>query len=245
MRKALLLLVVLAGFAAGCENKYKDPDPQAMGHEYYPLEVGDYRVYDVTDIRFLDNLGDTNRFQIRERVDTSFYDQTNKQVYKIIRSIRLNEGSQWVDDSVIVVSMLDNLVLLTKDNTKYVKLVFPVKEGSEWIGDLFNARLAETNRESKIRDGKELYTYADVGVSLKLGELYFPKTVTVVQNSPDVFKTRLDERREVYAEGVGLVYKVFNRVVYSACFEDDCKNGPNFKLDGHERHEVLIANGKL
>lgn len=247
MRKALLLLVVLAGFVAGCENKYKDPDPAAMGYDYYPLEIGNYRIYDVTDIKFRSNVGDTNRFQLRERVDTSFYDQTNQLVFKIVRSVRLSKNSNWIDDSVMVVAKTDKMVLLTKDNTKYVKLVFPVKDGGEWIGDLFNNKLAEASRTTKVRDSKEVYTYEKVGRPFSLSDLIFDNTITVVQNNPPFDLTRIDERREVYAEGIGKVHRLFNRVVYCEGSEinSDCQMGVEWKQSGHERHEILVEYGKL
>lgn len=239
MRKALLLLVVLAGFLAGCENKYKDPDPAAMGYDYYPLEIGDYRIYNVTDIRFRSNVGDTNRFQLRERVDTSFYDQTGQLVYKVIRSVRPNENRSWVDDSVLVVSKTNSMVLLTQDNSRFVKMVFPVKEGNKWQVDAYNDRLG-TN------DEKEYYTFRNVGESYEVNAIVYPKTITVVQGTP-FNNVKLDDRKEVYAEGVGRVYRLFNRAVYCEGSEinTDCQMGVEFKQSGHERHEVLVAHGKL
>ena len=249
MRKALLLLVVLAGLIAGCEEKYKDADPQAMGYGYYPLEIGAYRIYNVTDIKFKFNVGDTTRFQMRERIDTSFIDQTKTFSYKVIRSVRPDEKSVWVDDSVMITSLANNMVMLTKDNTKYVKLVFPVKEGGEWVGDAYNDHFYNdkvvTDRYSKLRNNKEVYTYEKVGISYQVGELNFPKTITVVQNGPDETKLIMDERREVYAEGLGRIYRIFNRAVYAPCANDQCEYGESFKLDGHERHEELISYGKL
>ncbi|MHC2991357.1 hypothetical protein OB13_07100, partial [Pontibacter sp. HJ8] len=181
MRKALLLLVVLAGFMAGCENKYKDPDPTAMGYDYFPLEVGNYRIYEVTDIRFRSNEGDTNRFQMRERVDTSFYDQTNQLVYKIVRSVRAGEIQSWVDDSVMVVAKTDKMVLQTQDNNKYVKLVFPVKEGASWVGDAYNNRTTGGTSTS-LPAKKEHYYYQKVGNAYEVNGQKYAKTVTVVQS---------------------------------------------------------------
>jgi hypothetical protein len=245
MRKALLLLVVLATFVAACDNKYKDPDPQAMGYDYYPIEIGSFRVYDVTDIRFRDNRGDTSRFQMRERVDTSFYDQTSQLVYKVIRSIRPNDRSAWLDDSVMTVAKTERMVLLTKDNTKYVKLVFPVKEGNEWVGDIYNTRMAPSEVGVNVRHGKEVYSYSSVGSPYANGHRNFNNTVTVIQKiNPDT-SMGIDERFEVYGMGIGLAYKLFNRVKYSPCNADGCPNGEEYKLEGHERHEILIDHGKL
>src|SRR5690606_7642168 len=106
----------------------------------YPLEKGQYRVYDVKDVRYGNGEQFTQQFQLRERVDTSYVDQTGQLVYKLVRSMRPNNNSAWLDDSVLIVAKTSNMLLLTKDNTRYVKLVFPIKNGLEYIGDLFNSR---------------------------------------------------------------------------------------------------------
>jgi hypothetical protein len=237
MRKALLLLVVLAGFVSGCETKYMDPDPKAMGYDYYLLAIGDYRIYNVTEIKFRHNVGDTSRFQLQERVDTSFLDQTNTLSYKIVRSIRPDEFSPWVEDSVMVVTKTENNVLLLKDNTKYVKLVFPVKNGKSWAGDAFNTHVTGS-------DEKEPYTFTLVGEPYTASGQVYDKTATVIQGTPTKNLIQLDDRKEVYAEGVGLVYRLMNRVIY--CNDSgtaDCEFGVDYKLQGHERHEELIAHG--
>jgi hypothetical protein len=237
MKKALLLLVLLAGFMTGCEDKYKDPDPQAMGYGYYPIEIGDYRIYNVTDIKFRHDVGDTSRFQLQERVDTSFYDQTNTLSYKIVRSIRPNENSTWVDDSVMVVTKSETNLLLMKDNTKYVKLVFPVKDGKNWAGDAFNVHVNGS-------DEKERYTFAHVGQPYEVNGQLFNNTATVIQGTPTKNLVQLDDRKEVYAEGVGLVYRLMNRIIY--CNDTgtaECDFGVDYKLQGHERHEELVSYG--
>jgi hypothetical protein len=238
MRKALLLLVVLAGFVAGCESKYKDPDPKAMGYDYYPLEIGDYRVYNVTDTRYSSNVGTTTRFQLRERVDTSFIDQTGQLVYKVVRSRRPNEQVAWLDDSVMVVAKTSSMVLLTKDNTKYVKMVFPVKQGTRWQADVFNNR--------SVDNSKEYATYTDLNTPFEYNDRVFQSTVTVIQGSP-FDNVQLDDRKEVYAENIGLVYRLFNRAVYceGSSSSSSCQLGVSWKESGHERHEVLIDHGKL
>ncbi|MCX2739193.1 hypothetical protein [Pontibacter anaerobius] len=252
MRRALLFLVVLAGFVVACEDKYKDPDPNVMGYDYYPLEVGDYRIYNVTDIRFMSDVGDTTRFQLRERVDTTFFDQTNTLTYKIIRSIRGNENQEWVDDSVMVVTKSDAMVVETRNNTKHVKLVFPVKEGFTWLGDAYNNNKEAsykpdpaTNRRSDYYLIKESYTFENVGQAFSINDTTYSKTLTVVQGTPIETWIGYDDRKEVYAEGVGMVYRLYTRIIYCNAMESkDCTYGIGYKLHGHERHEKLISYGK-
>jgi hypothetical protein len=241
MKQTLLLLLVLAVFVAGCESKYKDPDPVAMGYDYYPLEKGQYRVYQVQDVRYVNDDTYTQRFQLRERVDSSFIDQTGQEVFKIIRSIRPNAQAAWLDDSVMTVAKKSNMVVLTKDNTRYIKLVFPVKNGLEFVGDLYNTRTVTEGAVRKIRNFKEVYTIESVGEAFEHENKTYQNTATVVQGL--LFTEKFDDNRfEVYADGIGLAYRLFRRLDYKSC--DSC--GDDLIIEsGHEREEVLIDHGKL
>ncbi|MDO6392159.1 hypothetical protein Q4E40_18635 [Pontibacter sp. BT731] len=244
MRRALLLLVVLSAFVAGCESKYKDPDPVAMGYDYYPLEIGQYRVYNVEETIYFGDEPSKLNYQLRERVDTSFIDQTGQLVYKIIRSKRPTATASWLDDSVMTVAKSTTMVMLTKNNTKYVKLVFPVKNGMEFVGDLYNTWQVAEGSVNKIRNNKEVYTFQSVGENYVLNDQNYPVTATVLQNFRSL-GTVHDDRFEVYAEGIGLVHRVSDRLNYK-----DCQGGAGcvdgFKIDsGHEREEILIEHGKL
>lgn len=244
MKKSIWLLLVLVAVVAGCESKYKDPDPTVMGYSYYPLEKGQYRVYQVTDTKYANSAENRQQFQLRERIDTSFVDQTGQLVYKVVRSVRAGEQSAWLDDSVMTVAKNDRMVVLTKDNTRFVKLVFPVQEGLEFIGDIYNIRQVTEGAGSKVRNGKEVYTYAFVGESYEVGSQVYPKTATVLQNfMSDDFKS--DDRNEVYAEDIGLVHRVFRRLSYEPCPGDAPCGGSLTVESGHEREEILIEHGKL
>jgi hypothetical protein len=240
MRKAFLLLTLTAALGTGCTEKFVEPDPNAAGLSYYPVQVGDFRIYDVTDIRFRNNIGDTTRFQLRERVDTSFFDQTYTLNYKIVRSVRANASAVWQDDSVMVVTKTDKFVTETKDNTRRVKMVFPVKTGKTWSADAFNANTV--NYED---DQKEKYAFSNVGVPATVAGRTYNQTVTVIQGAPSKNLVQLDDRKEIYALNIGLVLRRFNKVTYCNDSESlTCQFGVDYKLNGHEREEVLNSYGK-
>lgn len=240
MRKALLFcfLLTVAGLS-GCETNYVEHD-QDLGLDYMPLQIGDYKIYKVVDIRYQNNIATKDSFEMREVVDTTFYDQTNALNYKIVRSIKRYNQQEWVDDSVMTVVKTDKFAMLTKDNTKYVKLVFPVEEGKMWLGDAFNDHVIN-DLETDPYERKEPYTYTAVGEPFEINGTVYPTTLTVVQGRPTDSVIQLDERKEVYAKGIGKVYRLFNRVVY--CNNTSCPQDTKYKLNGHERHETLIAYG--
>lgn len=241
MRKALLFcfLLTMAG-VFGCETKYVEHDPETLGLDYLPVQIGDYKVYKVVDIRYQNNNAKKDSFEMREVVDTSFYDQTNTLNYKIVRSIKRFDQSEWVEDSVMTLSKSDKFALLTKDNTKYVKLVFPVQENKIWLGDAFNNRVVH-DLETDPYKRKEPYTYKAVGEPYTINGTTYPTTLTVIQGNPKDNIVQLDDRKEVYAKGIGRVYRLFNRVVY--CNDSSCPQGIGYKMNGHERHETLIEYG--
>lgn len=243
----LLGWVTLLVVMAGCTEPAA-PDPAMMGYQYYPLAVGDYRIYHVTDIRIQFDKADTSRYQVREIVKSSFLDQTNALNYRIERSKRPNSSSRWDADSVFVVSKSLTNVILTKDNTKRVKLVFPVKNGKTWLGDAYNSIGDFENIDQT--EPKEPYTYTAVGEPFTLDAaqlvynttaLHFDTTATVIQGEPKRDIIAIDDRKEVYAAGVGLVYRLFYRALL--CGEETgCSS---YIKDGNERHEVLMEHGKL
>ncbi|RAU83334.1 hypothetical protein [Pontibacter arcticus] len=241
MRKLFLFLVLLVAF--GCKDKNEEVVPMDNGYAYYPLEVGQYRIYSITNTFYRNNIPETSRFQMREVVADSFQDQTNTLAYKIVRSIRTNENSDWVNDSVMVVTKSDSRVILTKDNTKYIKLIFPVNNNVTWIGDAYNTHIIN---EDPFPKNKEPYTYSNVGEQFTIEGHTFENTATVVQGKPAYNNVvKYDDRKEVYAKGIGRVYRLFNRIVYCNDSQGNaCPYNERYKLNGHERHEILIAHGK-
>ncbi|WP_125185411.1 hypothetical protein [Botryobacter ruber] len=242
-RNILALAFLVAGLWYGCAEKPVEPTPEALGLNYYPLEVGNYRIYDVTNIRIQNNVGDTTRFQVRERVDTAYVDQANVTTYKIIRSVRPGEGSTWADDSVMLVTKSNNSIVEMKNNTRRIKLVFPVKNGKIWNADAFNSN--EVNYEE---DRKEKFKLTNVGEPVTIGGKTYDESLTVIQGRPTDNLINLDDRKEVYVKDIGLVYRIFNKVTY--CNDSQsitCPFDPEnkFKLNGHERIEVLRSHGKM
>jgi hypothetical protein len=235
MKLKLLCWFLVAFAVVSCKESYVTPDTEARGLKYYPLMVGQYRVYDVTDIRYQHNNATQTNFQMREWVADSFMNQTNTLTYKIIRSVRADAQSEWLDDSVFLATKDYNRVILTKDNTRYVKMVFPVKESKTWEADALNDR--------KLDNGtRELHMFTDINRPFTLNSTVYDSTLTIIQGEPGVISSRFSNRFEVYAKNIGLIYRLFDVKNYDNCIELPCTSQI---IDGHERHETLISYGKL
>jgi len=252
MIKNLLSWVILLVVLAGCKDA-AELDPAMMGYQYYPLEVGNYRIYYVTKVKTQFDKQDTTRYFMREVVKSSFEDQTGEVNYRIERSSRPDTRSQWIADSVFVVSKSLTNVMLLANNARYVKLIFPVKTGKTWIADAYNENGDFGSEDSGLE--KEPYTYAAVGEAFTFDDpdliynntaLQFDTTATIVQGIPhyerdEPILTHLDDRKEVYAVGVGLIYRKYLKAML--CVQEP--NCSSYIRDGNERHEVLIDYGKL
>jgi hypothetical protein len=248
--KALSLFVLLG--MVGCKNETEAVPDQSQ--EYYPLAVGSYRIYDVVDSTFNANVPRVNRFQFKEEVATEqTADATGRLVYQIIRSRRTTAADAWKVDSVITVSTSQRNVLELRNNTRRVELVFPVNEGKQWDSNAFNTLSLEDLQPDALanRDYEVLNrSYLRVGQSFTInsnGKSYsYPNTVTTLNDLSNA-RTGVNAYyytvlRNVYAQGVGPVYRARRRFIY--CQTGNCTPNPAYIYLGQSRSEVLVESGK-
>lgn len=234
MKKLIIPFVLLSGmFIQACTETH-EPDPEEIGHNYYPLNVGDFRVYDVVQVQYRDNkVIDSAVFQFRELVDTVFVNQTGEETFKIIRSKRPDSSEVWTDDSVIVVNKSATDLRVTKiNNRKVVKLIFPVKEGKSWNANAFNDL------------GEEIHYYRNVSKPYTLDGKDYPKTLTVVE-AENVNNIEKDSREEVYAATIGLVSRKSEKLTY--CNNpgvQKCEVNTGYIVEGTIRTETLNHSGR-
>lgn len=126
-----------------CQDDVEDPiNEEIYGYEYFPLEVGKYRTYQVDSIQFdigSDGLpvSDSSRFYLREEIIESFEDQTGKAIYRIERYRADQLGDPWVIVDVINESREVNQGYRQENNLRFINLVFPLREGTDWDGNAF------------------------------------------------------------------------------------------------------------
>lgn len=231
-----LLLVVAAAGLTSCENETEAlPD---QGLDYYPLEAGAYRVYDVIDTSYQANVPTVRRFQFREQVENGQEtDATGQAVYRVVRSRRALPTDAWQVDSVITVAINRQALTEQRNNRRTVELVFPVQADRTWNLNAFNAldTLPAENR---------FYVRAGEAFSIERnGQTYrYEQTVTTLNDvETDVNAAYAVVQRTTFAKGVGPVYRV-RRSFISRCDAAGCN--PDFKQQGQSRSEVLIASGK-
>lgn len=225
--KTALVLFALAGFA--CSEQLVEPDEKRLGTDFFPLEKGLYWEYKVnlTTYTLLDS--STSIFFLKESVADTFTDLAGDLAFKLERFTRYSEADPWVRDSVWSVRKDTYKVVKTENNTSFVKLVFPMREGTSWNGNAFNTRPEET------------FVAQNLDADLLVGDSTFANTVTIVQREvPDTLVFQ-DVRREYFARGIGLVKKEYIQLSY--CSLPECF-GQKQVDSGRKLFMDLVANGK-
>lgn len=182
------LLLVLAFIVQACQAT---TEPQAPGYDYVPLETGVFRIYEVTEHRFvLNGPATTQTYQVRE-VTTAL---PAGGTFRIERYRRANEQAVWQPDSVSSIRMADDQLIHTENNVAYLKLIFPLTGHLPWNGNAYNTL------------GEDTYQLYTTGQPFTVLNQIFPETATVIQQNDSTLVNQ-DKRLEVYARNVGLVYR--------------------------------------
>lgn len=191
-----------------------DPQPEIdLGTNYYPLEVGKYRIYKVDSI-ILDNVNnnivkDTNSFYLKEELTDTLRDNQGNLVYTLERFEKENLADEWRVKDVYAVGIIDYQLHTVEENLRFIKLTFPVGVNvTPWNGNTFIDEFTTIDvagESIEIFKGW-LYEYSEVDQFMQIGTESFDSTLTVIQANED----NLIEYRysvESYARGVGLIKK--------------------------------------
>ncbi len=226
------LYILLFLWLFSCGEEVAPPDPDLSGPGFYPLQVGNFWVYDMERIDFLALANDTSVFQLREIITDSIVTGAGQVTYLLNRETRLDPEGAWRADSLWTVRSGAQGLVITENNIPLVKLVFPVVAGQTWDGNSFNNR------------GNQTFEFREVSPS----EL--PNDFQAAADSVDFIRTVIsdiqslitgtDRRSEVYGKGIGLVEKDY--LVVSLC-TNDCETSGD-TLGGFVLSQRLIEFGE-
>lgn len=207
MRKYFLFTITFL-ITFSCK-KDKDPAPD-LGYGYFPDAVGKYVIYDADSLIKEDgtSIKDTvYKFQIKEVIESVFYDNQSRPTLRIVRYKKNYNPTvpysamNWVLKDVWTANRTAATAEKVEEGVRFVKLIFPVKEGAEWNG---NAQ----NNWAPCQYTYEAWNYNIISVnqSETVNGLNFDSVVTVQQININNF---VDTKYSIekYAKNVGLVYK--------------------------------------
>lgn len=224
---ALLILLGITGVFSSCNKSTLDDFELRMGYEYYPLEVGQSRIYAVDSIIFdLSPQGivpDTLSGFFREVILDTLRDNTGALVFRIERFYRKATTEPWQIHSVVSSSREEQEAVYTENNLRFIKLRFPLKEGLEWDG---TAYFPERINIEVAGETMDYYKGWNNVVLEKRPEYSLPNRsysdVFVVEIANLENNIQVRSGVEVYAPDKGLIYQEI-QVMDTQC--DYCCNG--------------------
>jgi hypothetical protein len=181
-----------------------------------PLQTGKYITYrlDSTVYVNLNTVKTVRSYVVRDWVDGESTDNQGRKTFRIKRMTRSStDTTRWTETAVFVATPLDRSLEFVDNNLRTIRLIEPIRNDFSWQGNRYINTV--TDPQLQYLDGWT-FRYRNAGQPFSAGDISFPETVTVAQrdeviNNPND-KTRLfsvNKSSEVYAKGVGLVYKEF------------------------------------
>ncbi|MCX6351297.1 MAG: hypothetical protein NTX03_05490 [Bacteroidetes bacterium] len=181
-------------------NKTEDPPTPNMNYDYYPIRLGEERIYQVDSINYnySTNRFDSLTYEIREVTDSPFTELNGDKAFKVVRYYRRKPSDPWEYLRTNTTKRLKFRAEKMEENTRYIKLIFPIRKATKsWNGNLFN----DTDRY-----GIYNYYYQEIGVPANiLGKQYDSTCLVHIIDYADGISKHIEEER--YAKGVGLIYK--------------------------------------
>lgn len=186
---------------------------------YYPVSNGKVWIYrlDSTNIPAFGTSLVTNSYHIKDSVANSFLDNTGRNSWVVYRFITDTlEQQPWQTlASYYITPTANNVEVVDDNNLRFIKLATPVREGFTWPGNSYIDTRSATTPYQYLDEWNYMYKNVDSPYTTLAGVI--DSSVTVFQHdetSPEgpfdpQFYQQRDYSVEVYANGVGLIYKNF------------------------------------
>jgi hypothetical protein len=195
------LIVVVSILAVSCDSS-DDEKPRDTGTAYFPLRKGLFQIYDVQEIKYTLGVPETLVYELKTVVTDSFKNAEGNYSYVIERSKR-NAGQ--IDFSYLDTwsARRDNReAVMNEENISFLKLKFPVLEGEQWNGNIYNSL------------GEDTYLLETTDAPFVSNGIEYLDCLVIEQHDNQDFVVAFDRRKEVYAKDIGLVYRIADQLSY-------------------------------
>jgi len=191
----------------GCKEEIEDININ-YGYDYFPTSLGNSLIYQV-DSTIYDDFQDTVftiSYEVKEEIVETAPDLEGNPTYTIAHYERTDDNTPWesVVPRIWYTTVSESSAERVEENLRFVKMIFPVREGTVWNGN----EHIDTNDERWRVFADWEYEYLAVDEPYEVGSLNFDTTVTVLQQDFSTLKDKIFGQ-EVYAKGIGLVYREF------------------------------------
>jgi hypothetical protein len=207
-----------------CSEKKVDLEVPALS-DYFPLTVGKYITYQM-DSTVLTQFGaDTivKHYRARDLIDAEITDGLGRKAYRVLRTISDSAGNTpYVNNNTFMFVPQDSdWTERVENNLRFMSLRNPIMEGFEWKGNSFIDAISVNSPVRYLFDWN--YQYQDVGKPFTVAGHTYENTITILQRDEEFPEGPFDKTQpykqwdysiEVYAKGIGLVYKNFDHKVW-------------------------------
>jgi len=206
-RLFLLLCLILTA----CSSE--DPINTDIGLNYFPFRTVSQWFYQVEETTINQSVEEKTTYELRITVVDSVKNDLGVYSYIFNRATRATPANPWQSTGTWSAFVNKSQLIQNESNLNFVKMIFPLFSGSRWNGNEYN-NLPE-NGNLFNGQGSEMYelTEFDKPMSLPTG-LEFQLTSTIVQNDFVDPIVGTDQRKEVYARDVGLIFKEIIQLEY-------------------------------
>lgn len=228
MKHFVRYLLIGLAVLSGCSDE--EPENKGKGEVYFPLRTGFYQVYDVEETIYTElDPPESFVYELKNEVVDSFPNQEGDFTYVIHRSTRPTGSDPWEFQEVWSARTNDLQAVLTEGNISFVQIMFPVAKNKAWNANALNSL------------GDDSYMIESVGNSYELDTDLEFTDVLIINQEDETNQLIRDQREEVYARNVGLIYKI--SIVLNYCDEVPCF-GQGIINDGVEYVQVLKEYGQ-
>ncbi|GIV26852.1 MAG: hypothetical protein KatS3mg027_0666 [Bacteroidia bacterium] len=200
LRTILLILSIV--LIISCKKNQTETISIDNGKNYFPISIGQYIIYDIDSTAYdeLTHIPKTYKYRLKEIITQAFTNDENTTSYRLERYIKYYDSTKtydqipWQIKDVWTIIPYSNSIEKTEENIRYVKLIFPVKQGLQWNGNIKNTL------------GEKMYKYEYADQPDIINGKSFQKTLKVLQNNYRSL-IQYQNEEEKYARDVGLIYK--------------------------------------
>lgn len=220
MNKVWLFCIGLISVIS-CDKRTVEDLEADFGYEYFPLKVGLTWEYVVDSVVYDPSVSgthiDSSRWFWKEVIVDTSVSVSGEVLYKTERYVRRTEQDPWLVNKVFSLSKDAARAYRTEDNLRFIKMVFPLKSGINWDGNLYvdkNLQISIAGEVLEVFKGWE-YKVEDKGIQATVqGKLY--EEVTTIQNANEENLIEYRYVVEQYAPNVGLISRVW-RILDTQC----------------------------
>lgn len=178
-----------------CDTYQKIDEPLQMHRSYYPVDTGNEYTFRVDSIYYDEFNNKIDTFQFVEKwvfqKKTQLNDTAQYQIKQIVKDSLNSDPSK---EAFQTLRKNDEAIQLFANNQRTIKLIFPVQNGKEWDGNVYNA------------EPEQNFRYEDVHEPFSGENFAFDSTITVYeQDEGNLIERQL--QKVTYAKNVGPVYQ--------------------------------------